>query len=261
MVNCNTVATVDTWKNLNTNQHYLSSVIDMGKTYRCKYCGKTFSTISALGGHIAQAHSNKIDIPEKWKEVIRLYTKGLSVTQIAKEVGYSRANVHKILKRLGLQASGTEGLTIKMPNDEALWAYLAGLIDGDGCISVTINKSSRSVPFLKAWIAVINTDKKLMEFLQSAFGGKISAKITTQKNKGGGRVPKGRYKDTYQWRIYGLTNVFFVLKKLLPYLVIKKELARKTIEVLEQYLSIPRSERYKYVEKLVTEVRKVKEMR
>lgn len=84
------------------------------------------------------------------------------------------------------------------------WAYLAGLIDGDGCIrlaftSGTTNKGSKRQD-LFLLLQVTNTSAELMDWLQKTFEGKVyplprsspKHKPTWVWNVTGDKVPRGQ---------------------------------------------------------------------
>jgi hypothetical protein len=107
-------------------------------------------------------------------------------------------------------------------------AYLAGIIDGEGCIG--IGKRGRNRKYIIATLQVSNTDYRLLEWLQHYYGGGIYS--YNHDNT----ILRGR-KPTYIWSLAAdkATNVII---DALPYLIIKREQA-------ELVLSIPRREIYR----------------
>lgn len=85
---------------------------------------------------------------------------------------------------------------------ETKWAYIAGLIDGEG--SITIKKG-------QPWIGVYNCHLPLMEWLKQEVGGNYNV---AHRN---GREPN------YCWVIGGVRNVVFLLDKVKPFLIIKTD--------------------------------------
>ena len=114
--------------------------------------------------------------------------------------------------------------------DDLLLAYLAGIIDGEGCIGIEcmaphqkkdgtwIRKHNYYTPRL----TVINTSQEIMTLLSHFFIGGIF-----DKRK---EIP-GR-KICYRWHIFG-ENLEYAIKCLLPYLIIKKEQAELAIKFRE----------------------------
>lgn len=67
------------------------------------------------------------------------------------------------------------------------YAYLAGIVDGEGTITLTRNNAKDK--FRRPTLSVSNTDVGLMNWLQAEFGGKIKT-IVSQ-----------RYLTSYEWRV------------------------------------------------------------
>jgi len=91
-------------------------------------------------------------------------------------------------------------------------AYAAGAIDGEGCIGLhrTGNKSRPSVGLR---LSVFNTDPRLPYRMQDLFGGNVYVS----------KRPLG-HKPLHEWVLLS-AKAADVLKKVYPYLVIKKEQA------------------------------------
>ena len=99
-------------------------------------------------------------------------------------------------------------------------AYLAGLIDGEGCLYV---KPLTAFPRLYHFggLSVTNTHLATLTWLKERFGGNIRIKART-----GNQIPCG------EWSIHGADAIRSLLKRLLPYLRIKKEQAVLLLEFL-----------------------------
>lgn len=108
--------------------------------------------------------------------------------------------------------------------DKTDLAYVAGIIDGEGCISFSGRKAigeGKNYSIYRVNVTVGNTSYWLLEYLQSNFGGSISShyKIPTGKN----------HKPAGQWALRNRSACKF-LELILPYLHMKKlqaELALK----------------------------------
>ena len=99
---------------------------------------------------------------------------------------------------------------------EVKLAYIAGFIDGEGCINL-INRGKYNNIYLK--LVVVNTDMAPLQFISSIFGGNI---IKTSHRP-------GLRKSLFQWALYGATAAY-ALTHILPYLICKKERAELAIE-------------------------------
>lgn len=121
-------------------------------------------------------------------------------------------------------------------SDKAKWGYLAGLIDGEGHISITRSdkpayRTQRGKEKLYPCpvrfglvIGISNTDIRLMKRLKEMFGGSYS----------GGKPLKGHpnWKPKYQWTVNGNENKELILLAVLPYLVLKREQAINALEFI-----------------------------
>ena len=96
-------------------------------------------------------------------------------------------------------------------------AYTAGLIDGEGCISLNRHRPNS---FRFPSVAVTNTTIELLNFLKENFGGDITIR----------KVYKSSHKQTWYWRILRSHAIPF-LKEILPYMKEPKKIARATLIV------------------------------
>ncbi|MBI2327595.1 LAGLIDADG family homing endonuclease [Candidatus Curtissbacteria bacterium] len=95
---------------------------------------------------------------------------------------------------------------------KTVYAYLAGLIDGEGCISIRKTFQYGKDQF-KPMVEVGMTDIEPMQLLQKTFGGSYWPELI-----------RGRNLPVTKWRVTG-THVIPVLKPLLKYLLAKKRQA------------------------------------
>lgn len=106
-------------------------------------------------------------------------------------------------------------------------AYLAGLIDCDGSVSIrTTNNPQRKLSLqLHAYIGVYNTDVTLMDWLMDKVGGNHS--------KCRRRSLNNNHKEIYHWVSRSVVDAARILRTVLPYLVIKKRQAALVLEFCE----------------------------
>jgi len=97
---------------------------------------------------------------------------------------------------------------------ETDWAYLAGIVDGEGCIGVYESRRSHSARGILhiCQLSIANTDYQLMDIFSQHFGGWITTRP----------CPPG--KDMYYWQVSS-ERAEPIIRNLLPYLRIKKEQA------------------------------------
>lgn len=96
-------------------------------------------------------------------------------------------------------------------------AYFAGILDGEGCLSITSGKrrSTSTALTRSTQIYVGNTDPRIIEWIQARFGGSIALRPTPHPE---------RHKPLWRWLCSG-ANIEPVLRAVLPYLIIKREQA------------------------------------
>ena len=96
--------------------------------------------------------------------------------------------------------------------------YLAGFIDGEGCLTFNRQKGERSARTL---LAVANTDRRPLDLFAATFGGRIHAP----------RPAAGRWRVVYQWHLYAGDLLPF-LPRLIPHLIVKRTQAELLLEYL-----------------------------
>lgn len=92
-------------------------------------------------------------------------------------------------------------------------AYLAGIIDGEGTINCQYFKARKEY---RLRLYVVNTDKKLIDWLHNNFGGYV---YLAKRHK----LNHPNWKDKYEWIYVPSKDDKDLIKSLIPYLVIKKE--------------------------------------
>ncbi len=98
-------------------------------------------------------------------------------------------------------------------------AYLAGILDGEGCLCIH-HRTNRGRLSHAANISVVNTNARLIRWIQKRFGG--GTRLREWNN--------GKYKDSWTWSLCGGAEITAVLTAILPYLVIKQEQAELILE-------------------------------
>jgi hypothetical protein len=135
---------------------------------------------------------------------------GLTLKQIAVEEGGSQSGLGHLLKeRFGYVSTPFRRPTLSIPDNIAMRAYIAGLVDGEG-----------SIMFLnKHWCAKIGmTDEPVIRWLAS-FGGLFSAE----------KRPPPR-KQAFYWSVHRRHDLIHLLTAMLPYLRVKHDLAERVLQ-------------------------------
>lgn len=103
-----------------------------------------------------------------------------------------------------------------------LYAYLAGIIDGEGTIrigKVKTDSKGNPTPTYYSNISVGMTDKRIIDLLSKTFGA--STRIE--------RVPFGR-KTVYRWGTSGSNVIPNIISKIIEHLIVKKTQAELVLE-------------------------------
>lgn len=106
-------------------------------------------------------------------------------------------------------------------------AYLAGIIDSDGCIGMF--KSRAGIQRIKnpryvLTVTVVNTSQELMNWLVEKIGGTYTARKRSKKE----------HKLTFSWR-YDNAKAALLLKDIRPYLIVKRQQADVGIELIDNW--------------------------
>jgi len=111
-------------------------------------------------------------------------------------------------------------------------AYIAGIIDGEGSISLTrMHENEHRRPC----ISIASTDLELLGYIQSLSGGVINNKKNYKPDK---------HRDSYTLTIKKKEEVLSLLKIISPYLRIDKKRKRAQL-ILNKYDEVtPRNDKY-----------------
>jgi hypothetical protein len=97
-------------------------------------------------------------------------------------------------------------------------AYLAGIVDGEGCIQFhRRNAKDGRKPVYVLAVSIANTSPALLDWLETRLPHRAYIHRHTHS--------KPQWRDRYDWVLSGNRQVLIFLKEITPYLVIKKEQA------------------------------------
>jgi|SRR5688572_5384971 hypothetical protein len=130
---------------------------------------------------------------------------------------------------------------------ETDYAWLAGIIDGEGSIFVSkvIVPENRCGFTYRAQLTVSNTNEQLVRKVKEIIGSGTICHILETRND---------WKDRYEYLAYGGT-IRTILPKLMPYLVAKRLQAQKVLELLALFTQGTRGVDVEQVEKLYLEIK------
>lgn len=124
-----------------------------------------------------------------------------------------------------INEGGTPPHNIYIHNKATLLAYVAGLVDGEGCIFIHRTKHPRNRVTYSLLVTIANTDFDLLSHIKLRFGGNIDGSSNHEL--------RGKECPSYRWRVNGERAAQF-LEAICPYLVLKYPHARIGIELQEQ---------------------------
>ena len=102
-------------------------------------------------------------------------------------------------------------------NDKEKFIYLAGIIDGEGTISIEKTSKNRPLPFYFARLTITNTNKDLLNWITSNFEGKLFPKKQYQSpGRSLGAQP------CFYWHAFG-DKMEYILSNILEFSIVKKE--------------------------------------
>lgn len=106
-------------------------------------------------------------------------------------------------------------------NESTTLAYLAGMIDGDGYISIA-RSTAKGKDYFAAQIGIAGTRREPHDLAASLFGGSVYCY----------RPANPRHRPQFQWQRMGKAAVP-VIEAILPYLLIKQDHALLALELHE----------------------------
>jgi len=164
----------------------------------------------------------------------------LRVEDIAYFLNCSTSTVYRKLKNSGINLDRKKRQKfnkITFPNKESKYAWIAGIIDSEGCIGIykcykyqqKIDRKTKKIRHIKTqdynWyprLVINNTSLPFILTIYKTFGGAISKKPRTEK-----------YRSVYSIVITS-TNMVNLLKKALPYLTLKRKQAEIVLETYKE---------------------------
>jgi hypothetical protein len=106
-------------------------------------------------------------------------------------------------------------------------AYIAGILDGEGSITLWKNPKKNNKP--NVLIRIINTDKNLLHYLLKVIKVGSVYKVKTSPNAFKSNL------QVYQWAVNGTYTAKNFLNILMPYLIIKRSKAEKALKLIEDW--------------------------
>jgi hypothetical protein len=109
--------------------------------------------------------------------------------------------------------------------EKKAWPYMAGIMDSEGSINLSISKKSSGYEGFNLMLQVTNKDRRLVDWIVFNFGGRFIVETKTNGFAGLGS-------KIFRWYVYGSENQEAFLLGIMPHLVIKKKQALVGLEFL-----------------------------
>lgn len=123
-----------------------------------------------------------------------------------------------------------KGSNLSQLRGKALWAALATLVDGEGCICIQKGLREGGVTQYSPVISVVNTNVAWL----NAWRNRV------ERGAVRGFIPaNGNWKARATWQISKKADVVYILKRILPYLFCKVEQAVTVINFIEDKVVVP----------------------
>lgn len=204
----------------------------------CRYLRRPRAKIHSMAKKLGVSRRVKSGPRRAWtrREDLQLISKYGSVRpdRIARTLDRSRSSIYHRAEDLGLASrlGSSEFLRRQsLPRTGAPFSgfrkpvhlgYVAGIIDGEGSVA--------RPPDLT--ISVSSTDKGLALKLRELAGGNVGGPYLYGRTKVFG-TKVCTVKPQYHWTFDSKYQAYFLLKALLPHLVVKRAVAKRAIEYLE----------------------------
>lgn len=105
---------------------------------------------------------------------------------------------------------------------ETEWAYLAGLIDGEGCLFISKQQFKQCVyPSYRAHLIVGMTNKSVIDYIHSLVD---AGNVYFTKSK------SEKYMHKYRWEVTANVDISKILNNILPFLIVKKAEAETMLD-------------------------------
>jgi hypothetical protein len=115
-----------------------------------------------------------------------------------------------------------------MPSNRQLdLAWLAGLIDGEGCFSTLYRHGKGGAASYTLRIVLESRDKFVLEKVQQIAGGRLQYRRPLKSWK-------PNWSDQWEWNLGKHDELYVLCQELLPFLVLKKDNCINTIKGLEE---------------------------
>lgn len=162
-------------------------------------------------------------------EAVRRWREGFTVAELAREFGVGHSSLTNQIVKLTNEPIGRvrRAPLLSLPHDAVDLAYLAGIIDGEGCISQTKSNGCWTV-------AITNTSTELESWLRH-IGGLFYYPARRPSVKFDGTFNKQRF----EWKVTRSWDVLRLLEAVGPFLKIKANRAEEAVASIRERFGPP----------------------
>ena len=183
----------------------------------------------------------KDKLKDKEEEVLSLWDSGLNVKEIATRYDVMPGSLRTFLNKH--QRDTSRKIVMTIPTLEVKdAAYIAGIIDGEGCICIR-SVTSRGCSYFQSRLIIGTSSSSLAEYLTRVTG--------TGFRRTHSHAQKANWKPMFRWEL-GSLQATELLKQVLPYLQIKRVQAELFIELTE--LKLKSKPGYRFAEERQLEI-------
>jgi hypothetical protein len=119
---------------------------------------------------------------------------------------------------------------------EVLDAYVAGLIDGEG--TITLSHNNKGDAYRTPVVSMTSTTKELVELLHREYGGSVRFH----------RTYRARHSDSFIWSVRH-NRALKMLERIAPYLRVPEKVTRANLILCRYKLVTPRNGKYSDVQR------------
>lgn len=150
----------------------------------------------------------------------------ISTGEIARELDRTRQAIYLRLHKLHLWRY-TGRVTFTAPEfhlTECQAAYFAGIVDGEGSLSISMSRRNEKHPVIAVSLTISNANSELIDWIQMKLN--LRSKYIEKSSK-------PHSKTVYQVSIFRRVHLQAVLLRIFPYLIVRSKLALQVLKILE----------------------------
>lgn len=164
-------------------------------------------------------------------DLVERFQRGESVAELARQFGVSHSSATKLIIRRTGKTPGrhVRAMRVFPPTDPIEIAYLAAMIDAEGCIT-----RNSKVAACTWQVVITNTSPELRSWLEQ-LGGALYEPGRSRSEK----AKQNGWKKQYEWNVSPAWNVYRLLRVVRPYLKIKGARADEAMSDIERRFGTP----------------------